>query len=42
MKKSSLLFLFIILAFALSATADKRPIGMRGVGPRIGVTINPD
>jgi len=42
MKKTLIIIPFIILVFAISATAEQRQIGIHGIGPRIGVTINPD
>jgi len=42
MKRVIITSLIIGLLCSLSAFGSKRPAGFRGIGPRVGMTINPD
>jgi len=42
MKKIIITSLIIVLLCSLTAFGSKRPVGFRGIGPRVGLTINPD
>src|SRR4030042_3569449 len=42
MKKIIALSLMVGLRFTLPALASNRGVGFRGIGPRVGFTINPD
>jgi hypothetical protein len=42
MKKIIIASLIIVLLCSFTAFGNKRPVGFRGIGPRVGYTINPD
>jgi len=42
MKKIIITSLIFVLLCSLTAFGSKRPVGFRGIGPRVGYTINPD
>jgi len=42
MKKLIIFLLTTGLFFNLTASANTRPVGFHGIGPRVGFTINPD
>lgn len=42
MKKLLMILLALGLVFGTSAHANKRSAGFHGIGPRVGLTINPD
>lgn len=42
MKKTLFTALTIVLFSSLTAFANARPVGLYGIGPRLGITVNPD
>ncbi|RJP70469.1 MAG: hypothetical protein C4532_09270 [Candidatus Abyssobacteria bacterium SURF_17] len=42
MREAMINVLIIVLLSGVSVSASNRPAGLRGIGPRVGFTINPD
>ena len=42
MKKTLFTVMTIVLLSSLTAFANARPVGLYGIGPRLGMTVNPD
>ncbi len=42
MKKTLIIALIIGLLGSLTAYGSRRPVGIHGIGPRVGFTVNPD
>jgi hypothetical protein len=42
MRKITVLSLIIVLLLSATAFGSRRPVGIHGIGPRVGFTINPD